>query len=170
MKKDKLLWIVGGGNDIRSSNRLGQLGVKLREKFKVRRLSLCEIRFFGNLLTGSPDAYKYIIISVDLRKLVHAVERISILYRHTAVWIYHEDPQDLFADSSEFIEVHKKINEAFRVNGSAFCGFLVPSEWWADYLRARGFSAKSFQIGTPPHRDYWDSVISVVDIHGSHGG
>ena len=170
-QKESLLWIVDDFRYARKHCYQFQLGETLRKNFRVRCVSLRELKMFGGFSILPAWCYDNVLCSVRIRVLRDVVDKIAPMLSHKKIWVYDEDPWESFIDESALSGSYEKIKDGFARQFVSVAGFIVQSTWWAEFIRARGFPAKAFQIGLLPRLcttgRVWDKRSIPAGFQGS---
>jgi hypothetical protein len=158
-----LLLLVDSRKYIRTNCYQHQLLGTLAKHFRVRVLSIREIRF---LPLTRPSQYNYVLSVLRLRTLSESLEPVARLLRDVPLQIYDQDPWQSFMDESPYRGAYSKI--VSRLNVSAF---LLTSMWWRDLVVSRGLPAKFVRMGIVPEYcdpgPEWDARPIRIGFQGT---
>lgn len=158
-----LLLLVDDRGYIRSNCYQSQLAETLRENYRVRMLSLREIRTIPLVRVAS---YDRILSVLRLRSLSANLPAIARLLGGAPLHVYEQDVWQAFMDDSPWRGAYAEI--AAKLNVSAF---LVTSRWWCDFVAARGLPARFVRMGMlarhcNPGPD-WDERPTLLGFQGT---
>lgn len=138
----RLLLLVDDRRYIQNNCYQSQLAEILRENYYVRMLSLREIRTIPLVQVKS---YDRILSVLRLRSLSENLLAIARLLGTAPLYIYDQDAWQAFMDDSPWRGAYVKM--AAKLNVSAF---FVTSQWWRDFIVARGLPARFVRMGMLP--------------------
>lgn len=137
-----LLLLVDSRRYIRDNCYQQQLFETLSRNFRVRTLSLKEMRFLPFVRIASYDVVLSVLRARTLQAFLKPLRR---LLGTRDVMIYDQDPWQSFMDESPYKGGYTRVMSELNVRR-----FLVTSQWWSQWLEAKGFPVEFVRMGMLP--------------------
>jgi hypothetical protein len=159
----RLLLLFDSRAYARSNCYIGQLCETLAAHYRVRMLSLREIRYLPLVRPGS---YDRVLSLLRLRTLHANLPRIRKVLGGAPMFVYDQDVWQSFMDGSPWKGAYGHILSELNVES-----FLVTSRWWRDFVAAKGLPVRFVRMGMLPRYcdpgPDWDARPSEVAFQGT---
>lgn len=139
MKKKTLLMLVDSRNYIRENCYQSQLAEVLESVYDVRMISMKEIKY---LPWARPKSYDRVLSVLKLRTLDDNLDIVARFLKDTPLYIYEQDVWQAYMDDSPWKGAYDRILKKLNV-----VTFMLTTQWWTDFVKARGIPAKFVKMG-----------------------
>ena len=137
-----LLLLVDSRSYIRSNCYQSQLATTLKRNFRVRMISLREIRYAPLV---NPVAYDVVLSVLKLRTFVTSLDLLKRFLRGRAIYVYDQDAWQAYMDDSPQRGAYEAIARALNVKK-----LLLTSHWWTEFVKAKKLPAVFVRMGMLP--------------------
>ncbi|HZT24503.1 MAG TPA: hypothetical protein VFA57_02255 [Pseudolabrys sp.] len=161
--KPSLLLLVDSRSYIRSNCYQSQLATTLKRNFRIRMMSLRELRYAP---LANPRAYDVVLSVLKLRSLLAKLDLLKRFLRDRAIHVYEQDIWQAYMDDSPQRGSYEAIARTLNLKK-----LLLTSRWWTQFAREKGLPAVFVRMGMLPELcdagPDWESRPIKVGFQGT---